>query len=165
MPMGLSGDEGKDLAGLSEEEFAAKITPHMEEVAELETAFASYMADNGVSFLLTPMTTSPCYNNKSGDMKFDKLEAAMKIAKESGDFKQMVGAFLPLYMPRELGSVKFKLLDLDVPSITVKTSARHVVGDARLPAGVLLWGAPRGDRELLGLAMALEAELAKGLES
>ena len=76
------------------------------------------------------------------------------------NFGARVGTFMPLYMPNEIAPIKLKMLDLDVPSITLPTAARHSVEGATLPAGILIWGKPRSDRQLLALGMALEKKLA-----
>ena len=73
-----------------------------------------------------------------------------------------MGATLALYMP-PVSRINSRMLDLSVPSVALKTRARHALdGVPPLPAGVLLWGVlPRSDRRLLEYGMALEAQLEK----
>ena len=53
-----------------------------------------------------------------------------------------------------LVAITHNFCSIPVPSVALPTAARHA--PSGLPAGVLLWGAPREDRQVLSLAMGLE---------
>ena len=158
--MTLLGDQPKRVAGMSADEYQAEWEPLLADKAALEAALEAYMTENGIAFLLTPICVAPPFRNASGPRSFAAMEAACAAAKDSGNFGARVGTFFPLYMPNEIAPIKLKMLDLDVPSITIPTAARHSVEGATLPAGILIWGKPRSDRQLLALGMALEKKLA-----
>jgi len=153
-----------EYAAMDEAAFAAACAGFEAERADLEAAYAAFLADSGVAFLLTPLVNcAPARQDGDAEANpdgFAAREAAVLAVKGSDDLMTKYFPYKALYMPG-VSNVGSKMLDLAVPSLATRTPAAHEVGDLRFPAGVVLWGGVRGDRELLAYGMALEAQFAK----
>ena len=52
---------------------------------------------------------------------------------------EFVKARNDMYMPR-ISLINSKMTDLSIPSLAVRTSAKHKLDGKTFPAGVLIWG-------------------------
>jgi len=155
-----------EFASLSSEEAASRMAAYEAEREELEAALRSAMEEEALAFLLTPATPAPPARHRSGPNSFAAHEIAGRAADAAGEGDLVLGFARKEWLPMVRGTYTgeptrftFQLLDLNVPSIAMRTAARHTVDGTSLPAGILLWGAPKGDRRLLEQGMALEAQL------
>ena len=122
--------------------------------------YTALLDEAQIAFVLSPMVSKPPEHFGGRESNYDALTAAVLEAKAGGEQSEILAAYRPLYLG-SISNVNAKILDLSVPSLSVPTSAKHHVDGHAFPAGVLLWGSVRGDRQLLAYGAALEVALAK----
>lgn len=127
----------------NEEEFKALKTTHDAELQAWTTAYAKYFEDNGIDVIMTPCST-----------------VSQPAVLSEGEYKaKTVGELFKLHLGLTILAPPIQLdclSALPVPSLALPTKAIHEVDGGTLPAGVLLWGKPNGDVDLIKIAMALE---------
>ena len=98
--MAYTGPGAKQFANMDAEAFAAACADFEAEKAALEAAYAQFLADTGVAFLLTPMMNGPPRHlDHDGEGGYADLEAKVLAVKDSGDLMTMYFPYKNLYMP------------------------------------------------------------------
>ena len=125
-----------DPPSMSEDELAESIGNNQPKLTEIEEAYARLFRDDALDAMLTPcLRMSPPSVVGPGAPENDPGRAFRRA-------------------DQGLVAITHNFCSIPVPSVALPTAARHAASG--LPAGVLLWGAPREDRRVLSLAMGLE---------
>jgi len=121
---------------LSEDELAELMRNNQPKLIEIEKAYAQLFRDDALDAMLTPCLRMPPPSVVGPGAPEDDPGRAFRRVDQG------------------LVAITHNFCSIPVPSVALPTAARHA--PSGLPAGVLLWGAPREDRQVLSLAMGLE---------
>jgi len=155
-PTNAAGEEITNLCNVRKADpakYEALVGKHNAEMIQWESLVTKFFDDNGVDFLVTPCTVGPppaCLGS-SADYK--------RAEKDGSIWKHHWGLTLgsPLIIADCLNA-------LPIPSLALPTPAQHVNLSSGspfnpLPAGVLIWGRPHQDKDLINLGLSLEQVL------
>ena len=129
---------------IPENEIEAAETKFKAELKEYEGKHTKFLSDNGLDFVITPVIHGP-------PPKQHDVEEFKDFSKIASDFGIVLGP----------SSGIAALNELSIPSLAMPTKALHEenIEGAPLPAGILLWGKPFEDKNLIEAGMALEVAL------
>lgn len=156
----FTSPQGQELCDLDDAAYEERLKPFRNEAMEMTQSIKDYFTSSGISAILVPVGCRPPPNCYSGDLSYATLESEILQASKAGDRDALHKASRKLRRLIGFSTTLFNWLDFPVPSIVLRTPATHKCeGDVKIPTGVMLYGLPNSDRELLALAWALERSI------
>jgi len=132
-----------NMSNQSPDQYAALKATYDAQCTAWEAKYTSYFDAHAIDVILTPCCATEPAPARTPE-EYDDPASFVPLIIES----------LKVYKP-----VGHGLNGLPIPSIALPTPATHSapsLGGPPMPAGVLLWGRPNGDKKLIEVAMALE---------